>query len=126
MNKQIRKYLISIARRKGIVHYQELCDHFNLNLNMRERPHDRKEIGRILGEISTFEHNKDGRPLLSALVLSKSFEEGDGFFKLAEELGFGNWRRLKSGDIFQSQEMNRCYDYWQNESKYIKYVEDEN
>jgi len=29
-------------------------------------------------------------------------EQGDGFFKLAEELGFGNWKKLKNGKMFVS------------------------
>ena len=47
---------------------------------------DRNEIGKILGDISKFEHDKK-RPLLSALVIRKgdSFE-GDGFYRMAEEL----------------------------------------
>ena len=59
---------------------------------MQEGQHRRKEIGKILGDISRHEH-KNERPLLSSLVIRIDDKtEGDGFFKLAEELGFGNWK----------------------------------
>ncbi|MDD3662731.1 MAG: hypothetical protein PHT84_02600 [Candidatus Pacebacteria bacterium] len=121
MNNNVRLYLIELARkRQGFIYYQELSDNCNLGFNFRESPYDRKEIGRILGEISEFEHNHD-RPLLSALVLSKNLEEGDGFYKLCEELGFGSYRKLKGDPAFPSIQMNRCYEFWQNESNYSKY-----
>jgi len=91
-----------------------------LGFNFRESPYDRKEIGRILGEISAFEHSND-RPLLSALVLSKSLEEGDGFYRLCEELGYGSYRKLKGDPTFAPIQMNRCYEFWQNDSNYAKY-----
>jgi len=88
---------------------------------MHDNPQDRKEIGAILGEISEFEHN-NGRPLLSAVVLSKSGEEGDGFFKLCEELGItSDWRRLKKDDVFVATEINKCHDFWRDGGNYAKY-----
>lgn len=121
MNYEVRTFLIKRARnRDGIVHYQELSDKCNLGFNFRDNPHDRVEIGKILAEISTFEHTHD-RPLLSSLVLTKQFEEGDGFYKLCVELGFGNYRKIKRDPGFASIQMKRCYEFWQNDSNYIKY-----
>lgn len=119
MNNKVRQYLIGISHKKGVVGYQELCDACGLKLNMRDNPQDRTEIGKILGEISTFEH-KHNRPLLSAVVLNKSGEEGDGFFKLCEELGItGDWRRLKKDEQFMYDEINKCHKVWADTEYYM-------
>jgi hypothetical protein len=90
---------------------------------MRENPHDRKIIGRILGDISAFEF-ENGRPLLSSLVLRAGDNyEGDGFYKLAEELGFGSWKRLKKEGTFEIEQMKKCIEFWTNNSNYHKYKE---
>ena len=112
MNNTVRNKLIEVSKNKSIIGYQELCDACNLNLNMRENPSDRTEIGRILGEISIYEF-ENNRPLLSAVVLSKSGEEGDGFYKLCQDLGFTkNWKKLKDDGIFSVLEIKKCHDYW--------------
>jgi hypothetical protein len=121
MNNKVRRFLIEVARKRGgYIHYQELSDKCSLGLFFRDNPYDRLLIGKILGEISAFEHNQ-GRPLLSALVITKTGEEGDGFFKLCEELGFGSARKLKSDPAFSAIQMNRCYGFWQNDNNYLKY-----
>lgn len=121
MNTQVRTYLIEAARKKKIVKYQELCLACRLKLDMYKNPYDRKVMGDILGEISTYEH-AHGRPLLTAIVLSEAMEEGDGFFKLCEQLGItGDWRRLKKDDVFVMNEINKCFDYWREEGNYKMY-----
>ncbi len=112
MNDLVRKKLIEVSKKKAIIGYQELCDACNLKLNMRENSSDRAEIGRILGEISVYEF-ENNRPLLSAVVLSKNGEEGDGFYKLCQELGFTkNWKKLKEDAIFSVLEIKKCHDFW--------------
>jgi hypothetical protein len=87
---------------------------------MRDSEYARGEIGRILGEISRFEHNET-RPLLSSLVVSKGENyQGDGFYKLAEELGFGSWKKLKTDKSFEIGQMNVSYNFWANQSNYNK------
>ena len=113
--------LIEIARKKGIIYYQELCDGCKLPLNMRDNPQDRLEIGSILGEISTYEH-KNGRSLLSSIVLTRSGGEGDGFYKLCEELGIASdWRKLKRDEFFAVQEITKCHDFWKDDINFINY-----
>lgn len=112
MNNKVREKLIEVSRNRKIIFYQELCDACDLGLDMRNSPADRMEIGRILGEISAYEHFNE-RPLLSALVVTKSGEEGDGFFKLCEELGLtADWRKLKKDDLFSVLEIKKCHEYW--------------
>ena len=123
MNARVREYLIDKARQRTnqTVTYQELSDDCGLGLNMQENPSDRITIGGILGDISVHEHNHD-RPLLSALVLrSGDSYEGDGFYKLAETLGFGNWQRLKRDGVFEVQQINECINFWSNATNYVQY-----
>lgn len=81
----------------------------------------RAEIGKILGEVSASEHNAK-RPLLSALVIIKGTgEQGDGFYQLCEDLGYGSWKKLKNDITFDSFQINRCYDFWNDQSNYDKY-----
>ena len=123
MNTIVRNYLIELARKKAnqIVTYQKLSNDCNLNLNMQDGDHVRAEIGRILGEISKHEHSSQ-RPLLSALVVRSGDQlEGDGFYKLAEELGFGYWKRLKREQIFEIEQIKKCIEFWSDNSNYSKY-----
>jgi hypothetical protein len=118
MKKKVRSYLIELARRKQTCYYQQLCDDCKLGLVMRESEFARAEIGRILGAISEYEH-KNERPLLSALVISKGDNyQGDGFYKLAEELGFGKWQKLKKDISFEIGQMNACYEFWDDNANY--------
>jgi hypothetical protein len=122
MNEQLRQYLINRARRRTnqVVTYQQLSDDCGLKLNMRDNPNDRKIIGDILDEISVYEADH-GRPLLSALVIRSSDNyEGDGFYKMAERLGFGSWQRLKKEGIFEAQQIKLCIEFWSDEAKFIK------
>jgi hypothetical protein len=84
-------------------------------------PQDRIEIGRILGEISEYEY-KHNRPLLSAIVLSKgSGVEGNGFYKLCENLGItNNWKLLREND-FSIKEIRKAHDFWREDNNYQNY-----
>lgn len=125
MNQEVRKYLIeNVARFKGAtIGYQTLCDQCGLGLQMQASEYDRAEIGRVLGEISTYEYQRD-RPLLSALVVNKtSGYEGDGFYKLCEELGFGDWEKLRRQKNFDIEQKNRCWEFWCQEKNRKIYFE---
>jgi len=45
-------------------------------------------------------------------ISSNAYEQGDGFFKLAEELGFGNWKKLKNGKMFEYEMINKAHNFW--------------
>lgn len=106
----VRQILISVACKRTIIKYSELCQKALLPLDMGIPAH-RGEIGHILGNISAYEHYS-GRPLLSSVVLSANNKQGDGFFKLAEELGFGDWNKLKKEEIFEYDMINKTHEYW--------------
>lgn len=118
MNEIVRNKLIEVARKRSdnTISYQELSDSCGLGLVMRDSEFARAEIGRILGEISRFEHEA-GRPLLSSLVVSKGISyQGDGFYKLCEELGFGPWKKLRDDIAFEMGQMNAAMEFWSDDS----------
>lgn len=121
MDQKVRHYLIELARKDKSITYQELSDHCQLGLIMQDSEFARAEIGRILGDISVYEHDH-GRPLLSALVISKGGNyQGNGFYKLCESLGYGNWKKLKSDIAFEIGQMNACYAFWKDNINYKIY-----
>jgi len=79
------------------------------------------KLAAILEHISTQEFNHE-RPLLSVLVIRASDgEEGDGFYKMCENLGYGDWRKLKRGGEFQAKQMKRTIEFWQSDKHYFEY-----
>jgi hypothetical protein len=118
MNEQVRLHLIEVARKKKTITYQQLSDQCKLGLVMQESEFARAEIGRILGEVSIFEFNA-GRPLISSLVITKGENyQGDGFYKLCEELGYGPWKKLRDDISFEIGIMNMCYEFWGDHINY--------
>lgn len=115
--KRVRNILITKAsqreatREERLICYSELIEEAPLKLSMRT-PYHRTLLGVMLGNISEYEH-EHGRPLLSVIAVKANFKHSDGFFKLAEDLGFGNWEKLKA-DNFDNTEMTRCFNYWQH------------
>lgn len=95
-----------VAKSRDITYYAEIAPLAGLNL---ASPGDIARLSSILGDISTAEH-RDGRPLLSAVVIRKEENSpGQGFFGLAQALG------LHNGDdnfAFWVQELQRVHDYW--------------
>ncbi|MGH1433105.1 MAG: DUF3883 domain-containing protein [Lewinella sp.] len=131
MNTEIRKLLIdrAHARSRGPISYGDVARALGITTATEA---DRSILSRVLGEIAEFEHQQD-RPLLSAIVTysigskegaSKSETEdnthGPGLYNIAAELGFGSKRQLQQ-DFFGITEMNRCFDFWQNEENYRNY-----
>lgn len=124
MNYKVRNYLIELARQKvnQTVGYQKLSNDCNLGLNMQDSPQDRIKMGTILGDISRFEFDNGKRPLLSALVVRVGDKtEGDGFYKLAEELGYGKWNDLKKEGMFETIQIKECIRFWSDYDNYQNY-----
>jgi hypothetical protein len=99
--------LVKAARHRGTVTYQEVADVVGMPT---VGAHMGKEVGHLCGEISEDEH-KLGRPMLSAVVVGVDGTPGDGFFKLAEDLG-----KLAGGDDrvrFWREEQSAVYKLWQ-------------
>jgi len=108
MHQKLYKRLIAVARQPNVTRYSDIAPLARLDMHSAA---DRLTIGKLLGEISTFEHQQ-GHPLLSAVVILKVKNiPGQRFFKLARELG----RYHGSNDfMFFVQELRRVHDYWQS------------
>ena len=79
---QVYSELITAARYRGSITYQEIAQLIGLPL---QGSHMGREIGQILGEISEDELS-NGRPMLSAIAVNVEGLPGPGFFSLAKEL----------------------------------------
>jgi len=116
MNDTVREHLIDLAHAGKTVTYQDLAIACGLKLDLSLELH-RARIGEILGDISVYEYNA-GRPLLSVVaVLAETKLPSDGFYRLAEQLGFGTVKRLKQ-DLFGEMEMGRCFEFWRRPGNY--------
>jgi len=101
--KAVYEKIVKVAKneKKGVITYSEAASCVGIST---------LGIIPILDRINRTE-NSEGRPLLSAVVISKSRNmPGDGFFKLAKELG------VQSDDEdninFWLKEIRRVHDYW--------------
>ena len=106
MNEELHNRLVSVARSGGYATYSEIAPLLGLDM---ASPADRTEIGRLLGEVSVFEHQL-GHPLLSVIVIHRDNNiPGPGFFQLAQDLGIydGN-----DDLLFFVREFQRVRDYW--------------
>ena len=108
MNEAIYNRLLEVARAGEYITYSDIAPLADLDMTLDA---DRHEIGRLLGEISTFEH-QHGRPLLSAIVIHRDNNiPGHGFFVLAREL---NLYQGTDDLLFFIGEFNRVRDYWRS------------
>lgn len=124
MIKDIRNKLIELARQKTTWTYSQLNEQLMLGLNF-DNGHDRDVIGEWLGEVSIHEFNNQ-RPLLSALITHKNGmrEQGDGFYKLCEDLYGKKWQDLKANKKWENQMIAECYEFWTNPDKYKRFKND--
>ena len=94
IEERVRQYLIERAKSadsgqpfQATITYSDLCGGIDPDQQYWSWPRFRG-IGKVLGRISTFEH-QEGRPMLSALVVQAgTLHAGPGFAGLGRELGF--------------------------------------
>ncbi len=124
MDRAIRSKLIELARLRTTWSYSQLNEQLQLNLNFADAS-ERKLIGEWLGEISVYEYKK-GRPLLSCLITHKDKmrEQGDGFYKLCEEVYGIPWQELKADKKWENQQIADCYEFWLDPEKFKKFKND--
>jgi hypothetical protein len=109
MHQKIYAKLREVARSGRLITYGELAPLANLDLASLA---DRTKLANILGEISTHEHEQN-RPLLSAVVvLGGESVPGEGFFKLARDLGVHTGGNPDQNLAFFVREINRVYAEW--------------
>jgi len=104
----LRRLLTAAKNHEPPLHYSEV---FNI-MGLKSGNYAAAEAGRLLDEINQHAH-KQGEPLLSALVVnSNTGIPGEGFFKLAADLG-----RLESNALsprkreFWKKEVQAIYSY---------------
>lgn len=95
--------LREVARNRDTISYEDVGNLVGLQM---EDPAHRNELVGLLDQISRHEH-RAGRPMLSAVVVHKDTRiPGQGFFKLARELG----RYSGSDDLFHVRELKAVHD----------------
>lgn len=99
----VREKLIEVAKRKGTILYSEVAP--VVNLQARDLT-----LFQILDDVNRREHEAD-RPFLTAVVVRKEDGmPGQGFFKLATQLG-----HHRDGDdrtLYWMWELERVYAEW--------------
>lgn len=106
---RIRGRLIEVARAQALIPYGEIAPMAGLDMG---NPDHRRQLGTILGRISSYEHEQ-GRPMLSAVVVHRGGSEpGNGFFECATDLGLFGGRTAEQKMEFFARELRRLYDHW--------------
>lgn len=105
-----------VAAKREVCTYSDISQYLKAQFNLNEDPISISLAG-LLGDISEYEH-KQGDPLLSVVVVNKETKvPGDGFFKLAKELGLyeGSLTNKEQKDEFFIFELNRAHNFWVRE-----------
>lgn len=101
--------LIEVAREHKTVSYGKIAQIMGIP---QSGNYMGRETGQMLGEISQFEH-KHKRPLLSAVVVKSDLKiPGDGFFRLANNLGKFKGGSKQDKIEFWKQERQAVYTTW--------------
>ena len=105
MNLAMYDFLKTVAREGKVTTYSDVAPIADLE----PRSH---ELFRILGDISTYEH-EHGRPMLSAVVVQKVTQyPGAGFFTLARDLGLLVGATPTAELEFFVRELGRVHRVW--------------
>jgi Domain of unknown function (DUF3883) len=124
MNKDVREYLIEVARGdQSMVFYGQLVDDNRLRIDLGT-PEGQAQLSQILTEISTYE-SQDKRPMLTAVAINRRYnDQGPGFYELAESFGYGKKSDLKKKG-WGKAEAERVRKYWLNEDNYRQFAKTE-
>lgn len=125
MNETVRLYLIEAARQKDkFVFYSDIVRECGLDIDTSTE-YGRRQLSDILRKISEYENaQQPSRPLLSSLAIYKDHnrnDHGDGFYKIAEQLGKGKFKTLKD-NLFGFTEASRSRNFWQQDDNYINFA----
>src|SRR4051812_5090898 len=82
---EVRGRLIEVARRRGLITYGELC----IGLAKPKLFPGSADLSGLLFQVSRYER-RNGRPLLTALVVNADGRPGRGFFSMAQSEGMGD------------------------------------
>lgn len=101
---EMREIMVTVARNQGLITYSELCAQLTTAYLYYHSP----AVTRLLIEIGDAEM-KAGRPVLPAVVVSKSTGmPGAGYFKLA----FGEAEAQQDARAIWEADLATVYAYW--------------
>ncbi|HVZ93903.1 MAG TPA: hypothetical protein VG797_05285 [Phycisphaerales bacterium] len=104
---EVRELLADVARSQDLITYSDLASRIT---SADIEPHG-SDMSSLLEEVSREEHGSSPRrPLLSAVVVRKSdpSRPGQGFFRLARNLGFD----VRDEDAFWATQLQAVYNQW--------------
>lgn len=102
--------LITAARYRGTVTYQELAELIGLPMSGNYMG---QQLGQYLGAISEDEVKQHGRPMLSAIAVTSGGKPGEGFYYLAKEYGKLTSDNPADHLAFWEAEKKAVYATWQ-------------
>jgi hypothetical protein len=105
---RVYKRLLEAAREGEIVYYLDVAKIMGLAMTAADL---RREVAHLLAEISQNEHYQ-GRPMLSAIVVSSKNAPVAGFFELAHHFGKLKMRTPEAETHFWEEEKAAVYEKW--------------
>jgi hypothetical protein len=107
----LTKRLGAVAATGNTTSYGVLCDEMARSSLPRLDPHG-TTFAALLGQINVLEHDA-GRPLISAVVVSKEAgEPGVGFWNIARDLGVAFGDSAEEREAFWLESLKACFDYY--------------
>lgn len=110
VNKILHEKLIEVARKGETIPYGTVMKLVGVKLGNNGA----KQIGKMLGDISTVEH-KQGHPLLSVVVMTGR-KPSKGFFRLTKDLKV---QTTQDDDSFFKSELQRTHDFWRTNGQSV-------
>jgi hypothetical protein len=109
---EMTRRLHKIARAQAKITYSELCDELRRDGVIALEPHG-SPLAWMLGQINVLEA-RQGRPLISSLVVHKSDDwlPGVGFWSIAKLMGLDIGDTEEAKVAFWAHEFGRCHAYW--------------
>ncbi|WP_338593203.1 hypothetical protein V6669_09430 [Paenibacillus sp. Y5S-9] len=107
---------VNVASNNEVCTYTDIARYLKLQFDLNEDPIS-KSLAGLLGDISVDE-NKQGHPMLSVIVVNQETKiPGDGFFKLAKDLGLyeGLLNNIEQKDAFYISELKKVHSFWERE-----------
>lgn len=121
LNRTVRSILIERARQGKPIAYGGVMARIGLD---HVEPQDRATFSNILETISRYEASRNGRPMLSAMIMYQGLKDiGDKFYWLAHQLGHGSAKRLKE-EAFDVIMQKTCHQFWSDNSNYLLFKDD--
>ena len=106
---RVYRKLLDAATNRDIVFYLDVAKMMGIAMTA---PQLKREVAHMLAEISQNEHYQ-GRPMLSAIVVSSKNAPVAGFFELAHHLGKLKLLTAEAEERFWEEEKEAVYVRWQ-------------